>query len=134
MQDVRRDVGEDVRGIVETAKTLSDWRYYVKNHPWACVGAALAAGFVLAPRGRHKAPPDMQELAALLKKYNVPVAPPRAGNQGLARTLVGLAAPIVMRTVMTAAQQRFGANGSPLSSFFGSSREDEPVATSNIPR
>jgi hypothetical protein len=31
MQRVRRDVSQDVAGIVETAKTLTDWRYYVRE-------------------------------------------------------------------------------------------------------
>ena len=134
MREVRREMSDDVRGIVDTAKTLSDWRYYVKNHPWACVGAAVALGFLVAPRKRPQATPDMQELAALLKKYNVNVAPPRAGNQGFARTLIGMAAPVLMRTVMSAAQNRVAAGGSPLSSFFAGPRDEAPAESLNIPR
>jgi hypothetical protein len=62
MQHVRRDVGEDVKGIVETAKTLTDWRYHVKHHPWACLGAALALGFAVAPRKRKIPSDDAKEL------------------------------------------------------------------------
>jgi hypothetical protein len=133
MQEVRRDMGDDVKGIVETAKTLSDWRYYVKNHPWACIGLAVGLGFVVAPRRRPKPGPDTQELIALLKKYNVNVAKPGGGNQGLARTLIGMATPFVMRGVMAAAQQRLGANPR-FSSFFTNSREEDPADTYNIPR
>jgi hypothetical protein len=134
MEDVRREVSDDVRGIVETAKTLSDWRYYVKNHPWACVGLAVGLGFVIAPRKRAKSGPDTQELIALLKKYNVSVAQPQGASPGVVRTLIGLATPLVMRTVMNAAQQRFSGTDSILSSFFPARGEEEISDGYNIPR
>lgn len=134
MQDVRREVGDDVRGIVETAKTLSDWRYYVRNHPLACMGAALALGFVVAPRKRPRVTPDMQELADLLKRYKVSVAQPRQENHGLVKTVLGMAAPIVMRSVMSAAQNRFAGGTSPLSSFFSGPRDESVSESIHMPR
>jgi len=134
MQDVRREVSDDVRGIVETAKTLSDWRYYVKNHPWACVGLAVGLGFMVAPRKRSKPGPDTQELIALLKKYNVSVAQPQGASKGLVHTLIGMATPIIMRGVMNAAQQRFGGSHSMFSSVFPTHREEEIPDSYNIPR
>jgi hypothetical protein len=113
MQHVRREVGDDVKGIVETAKTLTDWRYHVKHHPWMCLGAAVAMGFFLAPRKRKIPSADAKELVALLKKYNVGVAAPSAAGNSLTRTLLGMAAPLVMRSVMSAAGQRFGGQFGP---------------------
>jgi hypothetical protein len=107
MHTIRRDVGDDVKGIVETAKTLSDWRYHVKHHPWLLMGAAAVVGFVVAPRKRKVPSDEAKELIDLLKKHNVAVAPPPNSGKSLARTLIGLAAPIAMRTIMAAAQQRF---------------------------
>jgi hypothetical protein len=130
MQLVRRDVGDDVKGIVETAKTLSDWRYHVKHHPWVCLGAALALGFLIARRKRKIPSDDAKELIALLKKYNVGVAPPPNSGKGLARTLIGLAAPVVMRTVLSAAQQRF--NGARFEAA-GDERQSE-YEDYNVPR
>src|SRR5688572_27832508 len=66
MQLVRRHVGEDVKGIVETAKTLSDWRYHVKHHPWILLGGAVAMGFLVAPKRRKIAGDEAKELVALL--------------------------------------------------------------------
>jgi hypothetical protein len=121
MQNVRRSVGDDVEGIVHTAKTLSDWRYYVKNHPWACLGAAFAAGYFLMPKRKLKLPEgvDSKQLIELLKSHNISLAklgslgaaPLSGGASGLAKTALAAAAPLVMRAVMDYAQQRFVAGG-----------------------
>jgi hypothetical protein len=131
MQNVRRDAGDSVKGIVDTAKTLSDWRYHVKHHPWLCVGAAVALGFLVAPRKRKVDTGDAKELAALLKKYHVGVAPPSSSGNGLVRTLIGLAAPVAMRTFMSAAQNRFA--GGQFASPFGGGKEPS-YEDFNVPR
>jgi hypothetical protein len=120
MQDVRRDVGVNVQGIRDSAKTLSDWRYYVKNHPWMCVGAVAAAGFLLVP-GKRKAAPteDAKELVELLKKHNLNAAPTAAASKGLAATVIGMAAPFVVRAATQAAQQYFKDGSGPLASLLG---------------
>jgi len=108
MDRVRREVGDDVRGIVETARTLSDWRYHVRHHPWICVGAALALGFLVVPRRRkHVDSAEAKELVSLLKKYNVGVTGPPSSGKGLVRALIGMAAPALARSAMGLAQQRF---------------------------
>jgi len=115
MQNVRRSVGDDVEGIVHTAKTLADWRYYVKNHPWACLGAAFAAGFMLMPKRKLPKADDAKQLIELLKSHNISLGAMGAaplGSSGIAKTLLAVAAPAVMRAVMTYAGQRFSA-GSP---------------------
>jgi hypothetical protein len=109
MQHVRRHVGDDVKGIVETARTLSDWRYHVKHHPWLCVGLALALGFLVVPKRKRIPSAEAKELISLLKKYNVGVTTPPTSAGGLLRTVVSLAAPAVARTAMTIAQNRFAA-------------------------
>jgi hypothetical protein len=136
MQRVRRDVSQDVAGIVETAKTLTDWRYHVKHHPWVLLGGAVALGFLMAPRKKKKIPrEDAKELVALLKKHNVSVAAPAAPAKSLAHTLLGMAAPIVMRQVMGVAQHRFGGASGPLGNMF-TPRPEQPehYEEFNIPR
>ena len=49
MRQMRCELGEDVEGLVENASVMSDWRYYVRSYPWACLGVAAAAGFLLVP-------------------------------------------------------------------------------------
>jgi hypothetical protein len=118
MQNVRRSVGDDVEGIVHTAKTLSDWRYYVKNHPWACLGAAFAAGFLLMPKRKLPKEDDARQLIELLKSNKISLGamgatPFGPGTGGLAKTLIAMAAPAMMRAVMTYAGQHFSAGGQP---------------------
>jgi hypothetical protein len=50
MREVRCELGEDVQEFVETAKTVTDWRFYVERYPWICMGAAFAIGYVVVPK------------------------------------------------------------------------------------
>jgi hypothetical protein len=50
MARIRRDLNGNVDEIVESAKELTDWRLFVRSYPWASVGAAVAAGYLVAPR------------------------------------------------------------------------------------
>jgi hypothetical protein len=109
MQDVRREVSDDVKGIVRSAKTLTDWRYHVRHHPWLCAGLALGAGFLVVPRNKHVRTADARQLAELLKKYNVAVQPQHAASGGLIKALVGMAVPVIGRAAMTMAQNRMAA-------------------------
>jgi hypothetical protein len=49
MEEVRCDLDEDVQEIVEGARDMGDWRYYVKAYPWICLGGALVAGYLIVP-------------------------------------------------------------------------------------
>ena len=40
MAFIRRELNEDMQQVVRSARTLADWRYYIRNYPWACVGVA----------------------------------------------------------------------------------------------
>jgi hypothetical protein len=109
MQNVRREVSDDVKGLVQSARTLTDWRYHVRHHPWLLSGLALGAGFLVVPRKRHLPSDEAHRLAELLKKYNVPVQPPQHPTGSLVRALIGMAVPILTRTAVTMAQNKFAA-------------------------
>jgi hypothetical protein len=119
MQDLRRSATGEMKELVDSAKTLTDWRYHVKHHPWICVGAAFALGYLIVPRKRRVPSADAQELAALLRKYHVgvttePTQPPR----GIVKSAIGAAIPLVARSAMNLAQQRLAAGGG-LASMWG---------------
>ena len=65
MNEVRCDLDEDVQEIVEGARVMGKWRYYVRTYPWVCLGAALAAGYLIVPRRQFGMRPDAQTLAEL---------------------------------------------------------------------
>ncbi|MHC5544836.1 hypothetical protein ACYOEI_41915, partial [Singulisphaera rosea] len=50
---IRRDLHEDVRGVVASAEAVTDWHRHIRNHPWLALGAATAVGYFVVPR-RHK--------------------------------------------------------------------------------
>ena len=107
MQDVRQEMGRDVHEVVERAKELSDWRYYVRKHPWACMGSALALGFLAMP-GR-KIPvggPDMQHLVNQLKKHGLSVAAGGAAPGGLVTRALAIAGPLVLRSAVAMVAKR----------------------------
>jgi len=130
MQDLRREVSADVKGIVRSAKTLTDWRYHVRHHPWLCVGLALGAGFLVVPRRKHLPGADARQLAELLRKYNVALQPQPAGSGGLFKALVGMAVPVLARTAMTMAHNRLAALNSEAFAPDG----DEESRRHHIPR
>ena len=106
MHSVRRDVGDDVQGIVASAKTLTDWRHYAKHHPWLCLGAAFAAGYVLVPARKAPMSDQARELADLLKKANR-VAAGVPSESSIGKKLFATAAPLLVRGALSMATQRF---------------------------
>lgn len=73
MEDVRSDLGDDVEELVESARTLTDWRHYVKQFPWACVGGAMALGFFIVPKRIELISPDADALEQLAKRNKLVV-------------------------------------------------------------
>jgi hypothetical protein len=63
MARVRNHLADDVVEVVEQAKELTDWRSYVRRHPWMCVGAAAAIGFMMVPVRRRAAVASTRNLA-----------------------------------------------------------------------
>jgi hypothetical protein len=50
MSSVRKEMNEDVVVLVESARSLLDWKGYVTTHPIVTLGAASAAGYLLVPK------------------------------------------------------------------------------------
>lgn len=124
MEVVRRTAGEEVETIVQSAKTLSDWRYYVKNHPFLLAGAAAGLGFMLIPRKKAPQVPggdDAKELIDLLKKHHVRGVTVEGPPSGLLKTVAGIATPFLIRTALNFAQTRM-ASGGDWTSLFGGAK------------
>jgi hypothetical protein len=98
MAKIRSDLHADVRGIVENARVITDWKYYVRRYPWASVAGAAALGYLVVPRRLELLRPDPATLAELAKTNRLVVNPqpdpkPRGGAMTslftfLANTLV----------------------------------------------
>ena len=75
MARIRRHLNEDVEGIVDSARVMSDWRYYVRRYPWLCLGAAAALGYLIVPSRLEVIRPDAESLAKLAKENRLLVKP-----------------------------------------------------------
>ena len=50
---MRSVLHQDVRHLATEARTLVDWHYHFRAHPWIYCGGAAALGFMLVP-GRER--------------------------------------------------------------------------------
>lgn len=73
MARIRCELDENVEQVVESARQIADWRYYVRAYPWAAVGAAFAAGYFVVPRRVQIVSPDADEIYKLAKKNRIVV-------------------------------------------------------------
>jgi hypothetical protein len=113
MQDVRQDMGAEVVDLVRGARQLTDWRHYVRQHPWACVGGAFALGFLVSPARKKllAANIDVDALVAQLKSKGLAAATGAAPLYpgGTLGKLLAVAGPIVARNVANLVAQRLAA-------------------------
>jgi hypothetical protein len=101
MTRIRCNLNEGVDGIVENAKVMSDWRFYVRSYPWACVGAAVALGYLIVPARLEIMRPDPETLAELAKQNRLLVKPEAEPQKrgGLTGAFLSLLAGAAMRGV-----------------------------------
>ena len=53
MQQLRCEIDGDMEDMAASARTMVDWKHYVKTYPWVCLGAAAALGFLIVPKAIH---------------------------------------------------------------------------------
>jgi len=105
MREIRAELRDDVQDLVVSAEKMADWTQYVNAYPWLCVGAALAAGYLIVPQRAVVMRPDAEALVELAKKHKLFVnttdgatggkVPRKRG--GLFGELLGLAATTLLQ-------------------------------------
>ena len=68
MAEIRCALHENVTGIVESARAMSDWRYYVRRYPLVSAAAAVALGYLVVPARLEVISPDADTLLKLARK------------------------------------------------------------------
>lgn len=115
MEAVRCDLADDVGDVVRSARGMLDWRGCVRRHPWACLGAVAALGYLVVPRKAQVVSPDVDTLLELAKRNKLVVKPDREAQKGggLLGTLLGMGAKAAVRgaTAYLSQHQRGGARG-----------------------
>jgi hypothetical protein len=108
MRDVRSELRDDVQEIVENARVMTDWQFYVRQYPWICLGAAAALGYFVVPQRVLVVKPDAQMLSDLVRQHQLAVKtevrPQPSG--GVLGRLVNVAASALLHGVVAIASQQ----------------------------
>lgn len=110
MSNVRRDLSLNYGEVVDNARDMADWRYYVRNYPWASLGAAAALGYLVVPNRVEIISPSAEELVKLADKNRLvverqPTAEPKSGVAGALFTMM---ANLLVRGLISYAGQKMG--------------------------
>ena len=111
MANVRGALDENVDELVEGARNLTNWRYYVKAAPWGAVGAAAALGFMIVPKRVEIVQPNADEIAKLAKRHQIVVehaAKSEARRSGPAQMVLTMIANAALRAATAYASQEAG--------------------------
>jgi len=108
MQGIRRDIDQDLEDVSASARSMVDWKHYVKAFPWVCLGMAAALGFLIVPKRSTVINADLV----------TPIDPAKAGppvanaapaaTRGLVNGLVSAAVSIAVREAITYLAQNSG--------------------------
>ena len=110
MSQIRCDLNEDVEDLVEHAREMADWRYYVRAYPLASVAAVAALGYLVVPKKPQIISPDAKTLAELARKNQLVVVdrPKAEKRRTLSGSLFSLVASLAMRGLMAYVGQQAG--------------------------
>ena len=97
MQQLRCEIDGDMEDVSASARTMVDWKHYVKTHPWVCLGAVAALGFLIVPKRSRAIRPDLGTLTDLAKTGHPIVKPASAAARGLVDALVATVVSIAVR-------------------------------------
>jgi hypothetical protein len=115
MAALRRELDHGVENVSESARAMTDWTFYVRRFPWATVGLAAVAGYLLVPRKKTTVAPTAEQLAALVKNKEFVAAatnqlkPPPSLLAGFGATLAAMAARAAISYVSEQIQARAAA-------------------------
>ena len=56
MAQIRHDMHQEVQGAVKGAQSLTEWRSFVRSHPWLSISVASVVGYLVVPARRSTAP------------------------------------------------------------------------------
>jgi hypothetical protein len=107
MDQVRCSLGEEVEEIADSARSLVDWRQYVRESPWLCLGGAAALGFLLVPGRATVVAANADVLERLLQRGKM-LQPELKVRRGMAGALAGLLARAALRGVVGYVAQHAG--------------------------
>lgn len=106
MQQVRLHINQDVEGVVQNAREMTDWRHHVKSHPWLSVAVAAAVGYALVPARKQVVKPDVDAMLELIKKKKIVVQPESVPKPSFVSQAMSLATGVLLRSAGVYAGQQ----------------------------
>jgi hypothetical protein len=97
MKQIRREIDQDLEEMVSSARSMVDWKHYVKTYPWVCLGTAAAVGFLVVPKRSTAIHPDVAALTELARTGHLVAKPAPTATRGLVDVLVATVAGIAVR-------------------------------------
>jgi hypothetical protein len=97
MQQLRCEIDGDMKDVSASARTMFDWKHYVKTYPWVCSGAAAVLGFLIVPKRSKVIRPDLATLTELARTGHLVVKSSPAATDGLIDVLLAAVANVAVR-------------------------------------
>jgi hypothetical protein len=97
MQQLRCEIDGDMEDMSAHARTMLDWKHYVKTYPWVCLGTAAVLGFLIVPKRSRAIRPDSATLTELARTNHLVVKPAPTAARGLVDALVATVVSIAVR-------------------------------------
>jgi hypothetical protein len=97
MQQLRCEIDGDMENMTASARTLVDWKHYVKTYPWVCLGTAVMLGFLIVPKQSRATRPNVATLTEPARTSHLVVKPAPTAARGLVDALVATVVSIAVR-------------------------------------
>ena len=97
MQQLRHEIDGGMEEVSASARTMVDWKHYVKTHPWVCLGAAVALGFLIVPKRSRTTRADVATLTELTRTGQVVVKPVPTITAGVIDAILATVANIAIQ-------------------------------------
>jgi hypothetical protein len=108
MQQLRCEIDGDMEDMAASARSMVDWKHYVKTYPWVCLGAAVALGFLIVPKRSRVIRPDLATLTELARTGHLVGKPASAATHGLIDALLATVANIAVQRATAYLGQSMG--------------------------
>ena len=108
MQQLRCEIDGDMEDMAASARSMVDWKHYVKTYPRVCLGAAVALGFLIVPKRSRVIRPDLATLTELARTGHLVGKPASAATHGLIDALLATVANIAVQRATAYLGQSMG--------------------------
>ena len=108
MQQLRCKIDGEMEDMSASARTMVDWRRYVKTYPWVCLGAAAALGYLIVPKRSRATNAGLATRTEPAKAGHLVVQPAPAAVRGWVDGLVAIVIGVAVREAIAYLGQSAG--------------------------